>query len=678
MIRYLKTLYLFIALITSCIVFAQNKVVYAKHFTKSSEVLLRWAPVNKQIFDVAIKNGYKITRYVKENNNLTSPVVLVDNFKPFQKTDTMKWALLLNRNNNAAIAYKIFCESDNVSTNSKDKNAFNKMFYDMLLFTCDFDVEVARASGLFFKDSLINNTKVYLYKIEVNKLPTTLKYNATFIDVNANFLSENPVLNNLSATVKNKLVTLKWNAYNYKNDYAGYNVERSSDSVNFIKVNKSPVVLVSSQFEKNKKEILFDDTCKNSNVKYFYRIVGINHFGSYSKASNIVSVIGNEPLKSFLFIDTIYSIKNQSIFVSWKLKDEKEISLVKKFIIYRAKKDRGPYQILHQTNSENVFTDLKPEASNYYKIGAISFGNDTIFSFSRLAVIIDSIPPMAPVGLKATVDTKGNVIVTWDKNKEPDLQGYKIYKANALNEEFVQVNNKFTYTEKYLDKLNLKTLTKHIYYKVVATDNNYNNSDFSKEIEVKRPDTIAPIAPIIKDLKLTQDGITINWIPSSSDDVKSCILYHQKMPNGSDVMLKSWSNLDSLITFKDTSLEFGETYKYKIVVLDDDDNINISNTPMMKYETGYRKKITKINYEVNRESKLIKLSWSYELPGVEKYILYRSKVNEPLSIVKTVNSSITSFDDKTVNISNIYEYRIKAVLNNGTESIISDAVKIEY
>lgn len=90
------------------------------------------------------------------------------------------------------------------------------------------------------------------------------------------------------------------------------------------------------------------------------------------------------------------------------------------------------------------------------------------------------------------------------------------------------------------------------------------------------------------------------------------------------------------------------------------------------------KKISNIKYDVNRESKLIKLSWTYDMPEVEKYILYRSKVNEPLSIIKTVNSSITTFDDKTVNISNIYEYRIKAVLKNGTESIISDAVKIEY
>ena len=63
---------------------------------------------------------------------------------------------------------------------------------------------------------------------------------------------------------------------------------------------------------------------------------------------------------------------------------------------------------------------------------------------------------------------------------------------------------------------------------------------------------------------------------------------------------------------------------------------------------------------------------------IEKYVIYRSKKDEPLTIIKTLTHPIQNFEDKTLNIGNVYEYRIKAVYLNGVESVISDPVKVEY
>ena len=51
----LKNICIIILLGVYTLTFAQNKIVYAKHFTKKNELLLRWAPANKQVFEIAIK-----------------------------------------------------------------------------------------------------------------------------------------------------------------------------------------------------------------------------------------------------------------------------------------------------------------------------------------------------------------------------------------------------------------------------------------------------------------------------------------------------------------------------------------------------------------------------------------------------------------------------------------------
>jgi hypothetical protein len=659
--------------------YSQNKVVYAKSYVKKEAVLLRWVPSDKKVFDVAIKNGYKITRYIKENNVLAAPLTLQENYKPYSSKDTLKWAFLIQNSKNGYIAYKML-GSDYKSKGPVSKEQLNneQMFYNLLLLSCDFDPEIAKASGLYFKDTTINSSTTYVYKIEVNNMPSSLKYLPSSIEVNAAVLSTNPKITNLQAIVKNKHVKLKWNAVNFKNDFGAYNVERSLDSINYTKINKSPVILVSSQFEKKKDFVTFDDTLPTLKTKYYYRIKGVNHFGEQSNSSNTVVCIGYNELKSFPIIDSIRTLDNQKVFVKWVMKDQSENNFVKEYVLLRAKKDKGLYSKVYQSQNAGSFIDEKPEASNYYKIGAVSYGNDTTYSYSSLALIIDTIPPAIPQGLKAKVDSKGNVVLSWTKNTETDMRGYKVFKANALNEEFVQIINEFAKTPEYKDKLNLKTLSKKIFYKVVATDNNYNSSNFSEPIEVKRPDTIPPIAPIINDLKLLQNGVKISWIESNSDDAKQYALYHQNVNSKTDVILKQWLAKDSVNNFMDTLLEPGEAYRFKIIVIDDDDNVSISNYPYIKYETGYRKKINDLKAEVNRIDKYVTLTWTYANFEVDRFVIYRAKEGGQLGLIKTINGTEKLYIDKTTHIGNIYDYRIKAILKNGTESIISDALKVEY
>lgn len=678
MYYYRKSFFVISFLVVTFLATSQVKLGFSKAYVKKDAVILRWVPTNKTVYKSIMRNGLKITRFEKENGKTINPVMLSNNLKPYLSKDTLKWAFLLKDVPDAVISYKVITGFENNTPQSgKTQEVNEKMFYDLMLLSADFNSKIAKASGLYFKDSTIISGKEYFYKIELNN--NLAKIAPVTIEVNSGILSANPDIDNLSHSVKGKVVKLKWKTTELRTSFSGYNVERSTDSINFTKINTSPVILLSTQFEKQKDEIVFDDTCSDVNKIYYYRIYGINFFGEFSKPSNVIAVKFYNDFKSFPVIDSIQTINNQKVFLRWKMKEEIENKHVKEFVLLRSKKDSGPYDVIYKTNQPAQFIDEKPESSNYYKIGAVSYGNDTAYSYSSLALIIDSIPPLAPKDLKAKVDLKGNVTLTWEKNEEKDLQGYKIFKANALNEEFVQISNKFIYTNEFKDKLNLKTLSKKIYYRVVATDNRFNNSDFSEPIEVKRPDTIAPIAPIINNLKMVQNGIEVSWILSNSDDVKQYVLYRQDMKiNCKEEKIKDWLAKDSLKTFLDTNLTLGESYRFKIVVIDEDDNISVSNYPFMKFETGYRKKISNIQHNVDRTEKKIGLEWDYPINEIEKYIIYRSKNTDPYTIIKTIPAVKNQFEDKELNMGNIYSYKIKAVYKIGVESILSDEVKIEY
>jgi uncharacterized protein len=671
-VKRFKNILLLLTLVVN--VAAQSRAVYIKAFVKKDEIILRWAPANKKVFDLAVSNGYKIIRTDDVGNKL----VLHEAFKPYQKEDSA-WYHLLARNENAIFAVNVIYQNKpKAGLPLKEQQNNEMMAYNMFLMSCNFDAEVARASALLFRDGNVDPARKYIYKIEVNGLSPAMKLIPGTLSVRAGELSKNPSISNLNGIFKNKSVRLKWKAADLISDYCGYNIERSRDSINYVKLNKAPVILISSQFEKNKQFIYYLDTFPTTKEKYYYRIRGINHFGELSEGSNVVAGIGYEPLSSYPLIDSIKVINNLKVYIHFQMENKKENEIPKEYIVMRSKKDKGPYRKLFGSAIPSEYVDERPESANYYKVGAITYGGDTLYSFSYLALISDTIPPSPPKNLKATVDMKGNVTLTWDKNTETDVRGYKILKANALHEEFVQINQEFVKEPKFKDKLNLKTLTKNIYYCVVATDKRYNNSDKCPPIEVKRPDTISPVKPILTNLEVKENGIKVNWINSSSEDVKYYVLYRSTELQGKDTKIKDWQAKDSLRSLMDTTVIAGVGYKYRLLVSDQDDNISISNNPYVKYETGYRKKLTDIKFTVDRTQKTVHLKWNYNEKDIEKYILYRAKKGNVLTIVKTLPGKTPEFIDNTLNIGNIYEYRIKPVFVNGAEGIISDPVWVEY
>jgi hypothetical protein len=64
------------------------------------------------------------------------------------------------------------------------------------------------------------------------------------------------------------------------------------------------------------------------------------------------------------------------------------------------------------------------------------------------------------------VDSTGRVVLHGEPNTEKDLYGYRVYRANFLSEEFSQVTVGPVPDTVFTDTINVRTLTRSVYYKV--------------------------------------------------------------------------------------------------------------------------------------------------------------------------------------------------------------------
>ena len=660
--------------------------IYSKAYVSDKKILLRWAPKDFNTWELGKKYGYKIERLKisEEFTPDTGKFSIADKLTslpllPLPYNDS-SWVDLIKKNKTSILIYKSLYDKPTVTSNKTETEKGKEQMLGMVLVSCDLNATLAKATGLYFKDTTFKQKEIYAYKITL-QCPSSLgKYSSVcVINTNNKTVFKTPVI--LKGKGNNKHSVITWNFKDLQSDYSGYNIERSEDSINFIRINKSPYVVVSTQFEKNKVETNYLDSLPKNKKNYYYRIKGISLFGEEGSPSNIVKVRGKDNFKQAAQIDSAFAINNKFIKIKWQMNKKVDMKTLKGFMVMRSDKTDGKFKTISKSlikPEKNFFIDSLPNYINYYKIIAINDENDSTFSYPALAQIIDDVPPSIPCELKGVINDSGRVTLNWIANNEKDLRGYRVFRSNAMHEEFVEVTKELLINATYSERINIKTLTKDIFYTIAAVDKNYNNSNQCVPIKLKRPDHIPPVAPIIKKFEYTDSSIIVHWIPSSSFDASTYKLLRYNDKKDSTI-IKEWSTKDSLIKFNDKNVELGNGYFYKLKVVDDVGNRNESKALYAKIEPGYRKKPTNFKANVDLENKKILLKWNYTIKEPILYFtIYKAKNDSEYRIFKTLESNQFELYDKEININNIYRYKLKVVLKSGIESLLSNEVTVPY
>ena len=461
--------------------------------------------------------------------------------------------------------------------------------------------------------------------------------------------------------------------------FAGYYIERSGDGKTFARLSDNPYIQFASQKNSQDDEFTYNDTIPVNYKKYYYRIKGISIFSEISEPSDIITAQGRDrtpPEQPFIY-KAEYKGNNTAI-IDWAPYTSSPD--LKGFFVSRGQDIRGPFNVLHDKilpPTTRNYTDNKVVEGglNYYVLTAVDTAGNIVTSLPRYVVTPDNIAPVKPTGLSGKIDMKGAVKLSWHQGKENDIEGYRIYRANAKDQTYNPISSTIPDTI-FQDTITLKTLTKHIYYKIVAVDRNKNNSPYSDILELKRPDIVPPIAPVIDDFKSGDKSMVIHWICSSSEDVVNQILYRRTKDQEWKVITQLAQKIN---VYRDTLVERNNWYEYSLEAVDDAGLHSDKSFPLNVkiYDSGKRPVVQNFNVIKNPDGKSLQISWKYSEKGDFWFIIYRSVNGIDMMTYRNLKADQHSFTDNNLTKGS-YQYSIKAVYKDGGESQIINSIPVSF
>jgi fibronectin type 3 domain-containing protein len=551
--------------------------------------------------------------------------------------------------------------------------------FSMALFAADISPVVAEASGLRFTDTSVQKGERYVYRIYTSS--PKISIDTAFVYISAGDTTELPKPHDVQASYTQGNAVITWDRTYIQDIYTAFIVERSDDNgATFKRLNDLPLVNTYTGATSPDRAI-YTDSLPSMGRRYFYRVKGINAFAETGPPSDPVSVIGHLSANHTPVITQAIAGNNREVHLSWSYPATAEKTITG-FQVERAARASGAYQILRKEINvrERQFVDTAPASNGYYRVKAIGIDESEKVSLPHLVQLIDSVPPSAPLGLNGKIDSTGLVTLSWKKNTEQDLKGYRVYRANFANDEFFQVTSGTIADTVYQDKANLQTLTKSLFYKIVAVDQNYTPSDFSAVLELKRYDKIPPVSPVFTDYSARAEGVILAWQPSSSEDVAETRLNRRVKSQALWKTVAVFRSDDTTRHYFDKEPVAGKAYEYALVAVDLSGNESGSQEPitLQRINTRARAAIRDFKAIANKQHKEIKLSWSYGDARAAKFQVYRQIGEGALMLYATISGNEAQFTDKALRINTKYGYRVKAIGNDGSESPATELIIVEY
>jgi fibronectin type 3 domain-containing protein len=655
------------------------------------KIMLRWGPDNEIAWQYLVKQGVTLERYtISRNGNVvnTAPEKIQLGGGPIKPWPASAWQPRIESNDYFAIAAQAIYGEDFAITNQNKGNVIEMMNlskqielrFSFLLFAADQSFEVAQAAGLGFEDKTVKPGEKYLYRVFPSRaLP--VKIDTGFVYVGTNDVYELPPPLDLKADFTDGAVTLSWNKLYHERIYNSYIIEKSDDEGKTFKATKNLPFVMTEPERSSASPLMFrSDSLAQNNKVFAYRVRGITSFGELGPPSEIVSGMGIDRSSFQIVIKKSSVVNNREVNIEWSLEPKESIKDVTTFEVLKSTAASGTYQSVKDKISPDKLSlmDPSPGPTNYYMVSANTKAGQRINSFPVLVQLVDSIPPVQPIGLTGMVDSIGIVRLNWKANTENDLIGYRIYRANYSSSEFSQITHTHLKGIRYADTISLKSLDKNMYYKITALDNRFNESTFSTVLTLRKPDIIAPVPPVFVNFSNTKEGIKLEWKKSSSNDISVHTLY-RKEGRGDWQLLKSM-NVDSL-SFLDKRIQPSVVYRYKVIAVDSAGNQSAVAKEILVKSLAENDHLVVSTLTAAPDRALMKivLGWQYpQWNNIQKFFIYRGSDGEPLTLYKSLPASSRGFSDAQVKIASSYQYRIKVIFTDGTETAFSEKVEVKF
>ena len=688
----------FISLVLSFLtvfsVHAQQKQGKVSAIARPGEqaILLRWAPNDPITWKLGNQYGYTIERFtIGQNGRIDSSgqwlrVQLTPQpIKPWPLDDWEKIAI--NDQYAAIAAQAIYGESFEVTSPSGDmvtiinqvKEERNR--FGFALFAADHSADAAQASGLRWKDTSIKKGEEYLYRIVVAPHPTAISVDTALVTAQAAKPAPLPVPAEVEAEFGDQVVSIRWNGFYFNHLYVSYVVEKSEDGISFYPVSDLPVVHADRPDGTSQQVVLMDSLAQNDKT-YYYRVRGVTAFSETGPPSSVVSGRGVVSLAGvYPRIDTVSVMDNRSAQVQWSFPDTLQEHVIG-YQVMRSASMNGSYESLHPTlirSTATSFTDQAPLSTSYYRVQAM--GPDSAFTSSLpyMVALEDSLPPALPTRFEGKVYENGAVHLHWSESVSPDALGYRLFRANDPEEEFVMVSSETVRDTAFVDSVVVATLTEQVYYRIVAVDKRFNASDYSPILRLKRPDVVPPVPAQLTSITAQKQGIQLSWVASPSNDLTEYVLLRWHATSSKYQILKRFDVGDSTYTYLDSLAKPATTYRYLLRTLDDDGlHAAHPSVAVTALDASDREEIYNLRAAVDREQRHILVQWEHPShKKVSGYRIFRAVGDAPLRH-HHYSKTGSPFLDRRLAVGRRYRYALQAVFEDGSESRLSELTVVDY
>ena len=631
---------------------------------KNGATELRWYPADAASWRKGNKTGYTIKRKTLSGAGEFAVLAVV---KPFEKNDSR----ITTGDDFVTLAHKAIYTPVSAKEFTANQNDENELFFGYVLVT-SLSADAAKSAGLIFTDDKIEAGQEYAYTITLNegKGKKYAEDEVLTIVSDTRTAYKAPAVQDVISEEGEGYVKLIWNNTTNKESFVAYNIERSSDGgKSFIKINKTPFTTAAE----NAETLYYTDSIRNY-IPYQYRISGITPWADAGSPSVVMAAMGRDRTAASPPKNTIAKGDRSKIVVTWELPVSSPD--LKGFKIARSHLLEGPFHAIDDkliTSSARTFTDMKPlPAEPFYAVYAVDTANNISSSFSVMASIYDTVPPSKPMALQGLIDSNGVVKLNWKFGNDNDLLGYQLYMANGRDNIFRQVTSSPLVDSVITDTVTMRSLTKEVYYKITAIDYNNNASAYSDILTVKRPDIIAPAAPVIISYQVRGNTINLKWANSKSTDVVKHAVY--KTEEGkSELLIKEFR--DSTSTLTDDAVSSGLNYSYVVKAIDEAGLVSASAPlAIAMAEASVMPGVENLAAKYESGDKNIKLQWKYNQKGEYEFVVFRGNDTEPLQAYKKVSGDQKGFEETAA--PGMYNYAVKVIYASGAESLLSAPVAI--
>lgn len=552
-------------------------------------IKLRWAIDDPHIWQLALSKGYTLERAEYIEGTLVELLDYIPIDPNITRIENKEWLeyesqVPINDNSHDSIKYahisRALSEEDSYLTGEETfaeqmayKNALETKFVYALL-AADLSWKGAIVQGLGYLDRDVKEGEKYSYRLSLNFEETGYEVPFSYHTV-LNMVSDKPYEKELSIVERDSELNISWENQRGIN---GANIEYSVDGKFFLRDNTSPYFQLNASPTKDLDSLSYTIDSLSNYTLYTIRVFGKTPFGDEEFIGEIKGMPRDKTAPNR---PTMLGVKQQSpesAIIQWKMIQPLPKDL-KGYIIGRGNADFGEFYRIHEgvippswTAFEDKYFDL--DTSNYYIVEAIDTSGNISRSNSAYLTLVDSIPPKAPLPISGIMDSMGIVTLKLEPQIERDFMGYRIYKSNDPDHEFSVVHE--TYNDTIVanarnpiltDTSTLESLTPYLYYYITALDYHYNESNFSDTIKVPRPDKYPPVPPLITGFNVSEKGVVLNVISSTSVDVVNNYIYRKESDSYEWKLIDSLGLIDTTYIVADVEGS-GNRYDYAMTAKD--------------------------------------------------------------------------------------------------------------